>query len=131
MALEFKYQFQVSGLISVIQKAIVPNLLETGWQHMHQITADKFRMIQSNLTFGVTGLLSSGRKSDRIIGNRENPAIGNGNLVGITSKIFNGIAKAVEGFFDVGTPVYFIKSVFPFFPVIGITQLFTGRRECK
>lgn len=44
---------------------------------MHQITADKFCMIQSDLTFGFTGIFPSGRKSDRIIGNRKNPAVGN------------------------------------------------------
>ena len=44
---------------------------------MHQITADEFRIIQGDPTFGVTGFLSPGRKSDRIIGNRKNPAVGN------------------------------------------------------
>ena len=76
MTLEFKYPFQVSGLISVIQKSIVPDLLETGWQHMHQVAPDKFCMLQSDLTFGFTGLFSSGRKSDCIIRNRKDPAIG-------------------------------------------------------
>lgn len=131
MTLEFKYQLQISGLIPVVQKAIVPNLLETGWQYMHQITPDEFRMLQGNLTFGFAGRLSSGRKSDRIIENRKDPAVGNGNLMSIASKVFNGIAKAVKGLLNVGAPIHFIKAVFPLFPVIGITQLFTGRRECK
>jgi len=98
---------------------------------MHQITPDEFRVIQSDLTFGVTGLFSSGRKSDRIIGNRKDPAVGNGNPVSITPKVLHGIAKAVKGFLDVGAPVHFIKSVFPLFPVAGITQLFTGRGKCE
>ena len=84
MALEFKYQFQVSGFIPVVQKSIVPDLLETGWQHMHQITSDEFCMVQGDLAFGVTGLFFPGRKSDRIIGNRKDPVVGNSNLVGIT-----------------------------------------------
>lgn len=131
MTLERKDQFQVSGLIAVIQEAVVTNLLEPGRQYMHQVTPDEFCMLQSNLTSGFTGLFPSGRKSDRILGNRKDPAVRNGNLVGITPKIFNGIAKAVKGFLDVRTPVHFIKFVFPFLPVIGITQLSTGRRECK
>ena len=98
---------------------------------MHQVTSDEFCMIQSDLAFGFTGLFPSGRKSDRTIGNRKDSAVGNGNLVSLTPKIFNGIAKAVKGLLDVGTPVHFIKTVFPFFPVIGITQLFTGRRKCE
>lgn len=121
MPLEFKYQFQIFGLIPVIQKAIVPNLLETGWQHMHQVTPYEFCMIQGDLTIGFTGFLSPGGKSDCIIGNRKDAAVGNGNLMSIAPKIFYGIAKAVKGLFDVGTSVHFIKAVFPFFPVIGIT----------
>lgn len=98
---------------------------------MHQITTDEFRVIQDDPTFGFTGFLSPDRKSDRIIGNRKDPAVRNGNLMSVAPKVFNGIAKAVKGLFDVGTPVHFIKAVFPFFPVTGITQLFTGRRKCK
>ena len=48
VALEFKYQFQVSGLIPVIQKAIIAYFLKTGRQHMHQIAVDEFRIIQSD-----------------------------------------------------------------------------------
>ena len=48
MALEFKYQFQVFGLIPVIQKAIIAYFLKTGRQHMHQIAADELRIIQSD-----------------------------------------------------------------------------------
>lgn len=98
---------------------------------MHQVTSDEFCMVQCDLAFRFTGLFSSGRKSDRIIRNRKDPAIGNSNLVCITPKVFNGIAKAIKGFLDVGTPVHFIKAVFPFFPLIGIAQIFTGRRKSK
>ena len=44
---------------------------------MHHVTPDEFCMNQSDLTFGFTGIFPSGRKSDRIIGNRKNPAVGN------------------------------------------------------
>lgn len=121
MTLEFKYPFQISGFISVIQKPIVPDFLETGWQYMHQISPDEFCMSQSELAFGFARFFPSGRKSDCIFGNRKDPAVGNGNLMGIASKIFNGISKAVKGFLNVGTPVHFIKPVFPFSPVIGIS----------
>lgn len=129
--MELKYQFQVFGFIPVVQEAIVADLLETGGQHMHQITPDEFSMVQGNLTSGFTGLFPSGRKSDRIIGNRKDPAVCNSDLVGITSKILDGIAKAVKGFLNIGTPVHFIEFVFPFFLVTGITQLFTGRRKSE
>ncbi len=93
---------------------------------MHQITADEFCVIKGNLTFRLTRFFHSCGKSNLIFRDRKNPAVGNGDPVGITSKIFNGIAKSVEGFLDVGTPVLFIKTVFPFFPVVRIAKLFTG-----
>ncbi len=44
MTPEFKYPFQISGFISVIQKTIIPDFLEAGWQYMHQVFPDEFCM---------------------------------------------------------------------------------------
>lgn len=68
---------------------------------MHQIPADEFSIIKGNVPFRLTGFLSSGRKGNLFLRYRKNSAVGNGNLVGITPKIFNGITKAVKGLFDV------------------------------
>lgn len=98
---------------------------------MHQVTPDEFRVFQGDLTFWLSRLFPSGRKSDLIPCNGKDPVVGNGDPVGITPQIFNGIAKTMEGFFDVRAPVFFIKPVFPFFPVAGIAQFFTGRGKSK
>ncbi len=98
---------------------------------MHQVTPDEFRVFQGNLAFWFSRLFPSGRKSDRILRKAEDPAVGDSDFVGIASQIFDGIAKAVKGFFDVRAPVFFIKAVFEFFPVIRITQFFTGGRKSK
>lgn len=42
--------------------------------------------------------------------------------MGVPPKIFNGISKSVESFFDIRAPVLFIKFIFPFFPVIAVLQ---------
>ena len=42
-------------LHTVVEKTIVPDLLETGWQHMHQKTTDEFRVAECNLPLRVTG----------------------------------------------------------------------------
>ena len=55
----------------------------------------------------------------------KNTGIGNGNLMRLSSKIFDGIAKAVEGFTDVRTPYFCVKLIFKFVPLIGILKLFT------
>ena len=98
---------------------------------MHQVTPDEFRVFQGNLAFWFSRLFPSGRKSDRILRKAEDPAVGDSDFVGIASQIFDGIAKAVKGFFDVRAPVFFVKTVFEFFPVIRITQFFTGGRKSK
>ena len=51
--------------------------------------------------------------------------------MGITSKIFNGIAETVKSFFDVRAPVFFIKVIFPFLETGGICQVFAGGRKRK
>ena len=79
---------------------------------MHQVTADKFHMIQGNLTLRAAGLFTTGGESHCILRNRKNPVVGDGNFMGVLSQIFNGIAKAVKGFLDAGTPVHFIKFAF-------------------
>ena len=60
--LDCKDQFQVSGLILVIQESILPDLLKTGWQHMHQETPDEFHIRQGNRPTRPAGLSAPGRK---------------------------------------------------------------------
>lgn len=98
---------------------------------MHQVASYEFGVRQSNSAFGVTRLSASGRKHYHIWCHRKDPAVGNSNLMGITPEIFNGIAKAVKGLLYVGTPVLFIKLVFPLFPDGRILKLFTGGRKHK
>lgn len=98
---------------------------------MHQVTADKLCMGQGNLPLRVTGLSAPGRESNRILRKGKYPVVGDGNPVGIAPKIFNGISKTVKGLLNVGAPVFFIKLIFPFFPVKGIAQLLTGRGKGK
>lgn len=44
----------------------------------------------------------------------------------ITSKIFNGIAKAVEGFLDIRAPVFLIKLILEIIPDAGIAEVLAG-----
>ena len=48
MPLKGKDQLQVFAFPTVIQKPIIPDLLKTGREHMHQITADELDVFQSN-----------------------------------------------------------------------------------
>ena len=126
MPLKGKDQFQVFAFSTVIQKAIIPDLLETGWEHMHQITADELDVFQSDHPARFTGLFPPGRKSDLLFIGRKDTAVGNGNLVGISSEIFHRIAKSMESFFYVRAPFLSIKEIAEFRPFIGIPEIITG-----
>lgn len=98
---------------------------------MYQITADKFRVIKGDDPFGGAGFEPPGRKRNGILCDGKDSAVGNSDLMCVTAKILDGIAETVKGFLYVRTPVFFIKIVFPFFPVIRITKLIAGGRKNK
>ena len=129
MPLKGKDQFQVFAFSTVIQKAIIPDLLETGWEHMHQITADELDVFQSDHPVRFTGLFPPGRKSDLLFIDRKDTAVRNGNLVGISSEIFHRIAKSMERFFYVRAPFLSIKEIAELRPFIGIPEMATGSGE--
>lgn len=94
---------------------------------MHEEPADEFGVIQSDRPFRFTWSLTSGRKSRFRLCDREDPAVRNGDPVGVASQIFNGIAEPVESLFYIRAPVFFIQTVFKFIPAIRVLQRFTGR----
>lgn len=98
---------------------------------MHQITAYEFRVIQSDGASWIARPFPFGGKDGLPFVNRKYPAVGNGNLVRIPSKIFNGVAETVEGFLYVRTPVLAVKAITEFRPVVRVTQLLAGGRESE
>ena len=73
-------------------------------------------MAESNLTSGLTGLFPTGREGHFRASNRKDPAVRNGNPVRIAPQIFDGIAEAVEGLFNVGAPVFAVKGILKVLP---------------
>lgn len=127
--LKRKDQFQVFTLSTIVQEPIIADFLKAMRKHMHQITADKFRVIQSDHAFWVAGLFPTGGKDSPLSVNGKDPAVGDGNLMCIPSKVFDCVAKSVKCFFYVRAPVLLVKGVTEFCPVVRVTQLFTGSRK--
>lgn len=119
MPLKGKDQFQVFAFSPVIQEPIIPDLLKTRWEYMHQITADELDVFQNDHPARFTGLFPPGRKCDLLSIDRKDTAVGNGNLVGISSEIFHRIAKSMESFFYVRAPFLPIKEIAESRPFIG------------
>lgn len=127
MSLKGKYQLQVFAFSPIIQEPIVSDLLEAAGQHMHQITADELRVLQGDGSARLARLPPSGGKRDLLVIYRNEAAVPNGYFVGISPKIFHRISEAVEGFFNVRAPVFFIEAIAEPGPFVRILQLFTGR----
>ena len=98
---------------------------------MHQEAPDKRFMAEGDLPFRITGFPAAGRESNLCFRNRKDPVVGDCNPMGIPAQIFDGIAEAVKGFFDVRAPVFFIKAFFQFLPASGVLQSPAGRRKNK
>ena len=61
-ALDPEDYFQVPGFHPVIKETIVPDLLETGGEYVHQEPADKFFMANGDLPFWVPGFFPRAEK---------------------------------------------------------------------
>ena len=72
---------------------------------MHQETADEFRVFQRDPAPGVPRFPSPGGEGNVRFRDGQDPAVGDGDLMGVTAEILNGVSKAVEGFFYVGAPI--------------------------
>ena len=118
--------FQVMGFHTVIQETIVADFLITCRQYVHEVTPYEFRTGQGYPALWISRLLPSGRERDILPVKVKNTAVRDGNLMGIASKVFDGIAKAVKGFLDIRAPVHFIELIFQFLPVTGISKSFAG-----
>ena len=66
-----------------------------------------------------------------MVGNGQNPAVRDGNLMSISAEIFDSVAKTVEGRLDKRTPVLLIESIFKFIPGKHVLKFFTGFRKNK
>lgn len=65
------------------------------------------------------------------VGHINDSAVGDGNSVGVTSKIIDGIAKAVKGFLNEGTPVGFVEHVNKMVKEVRLSQFIAGIRDVK
>ena len=98
---------------------------------MHQETADEFRVFQRNFPAGLTRCPAPCGEDDMRFRNGQDPAVGDGDLMGVTAKILNGVPKSVKGFLDVRAPVLVVKGIPEFSPLVRVAQVFTGSGEVQ
>lgn len=98
---------------------------------MVQETAYKLSMGEGYNAPGFTRFFPPGGKRDVRLTNGQDAAVGNGNPVSIFPKVFDSIAKAVEGLFDIRTPVPAVEGSLKILPAIVCPQMGEGRREGK
>lgn len=98
---------------------------------MHHQTADKFLIGKVDLPDNGVVLIILCRKCNRFRRDFLNPGIGDGNPVCISSEIFDGITKAIEGLPDIWTPCFVVEDFSEFTPGIRILKPFTGSRKSQ
>lgn len=129
MALKGKDPFQVFAFIAIIEETVITDLLETGWEYMHQVPPYELSALQCDYSLRFAVFFSPGGKCHLMFIYGKNTAVGYGNLMCVSAKVLDGIAKAVESLFDVWTPVFFIEEIPELRPFVRIFQFFTGSRK--
>lgn len=108
--------------VTVGEETIIPDLLETGRKDMHHEPADELTAGKGDILEGRIVLIVFRHKGDAVPIDRLHPGVGDGDTVGITPQIFNGIAEAIEGLPDVGAPGGIVKPVLQGSPGGGVCQ---------
>ena len=127
--LQAEDEFQVVFPVTVVEEAVITDLLEAGREHMHHEAPDEFQTGKGHLNGGgiIPAVLRG--KGDGIPGDRLYPGIGDGDAVGIAPKVLNGIAEAIEGLPDVRAPGGTAKGIPEHSPGGRILQGSAGIRE--
>jgi len=84
---------------------------------MHEKTSNEFHMSEGD-RFLFAGFVIICHKGYMRISHGGNTRVANGNAVSVSSKIINGIAKTIEGFFNIRNPGFMIKVVSKLRPCI-------------
>lgn len=84
---------------------------------MHEVTAYKLCMAQGNKAPRAARIFAPSSEGDHIFRKGKDSAVGNGYLMGIAPKVFNGVAKRTKSLFYVRAPVFAIKGIFERLPV--------------
>ena len=93
---------------------------------MHQETADEFRVLQCDRPPGFSRLPAPCREGGVRPRDGQDPAVGDGDLMGVTAQVLDGVAETVEGFLYVRAPVLIVKGIPEFRPLVRVFQFFTG-----
>ena len=131
MSLKPEDQFEVSAFHAVAEETVVADLLESGRQDVHQETPDELFIRERDHAPGPAFVSGPCGECHPVFCHFKDTAVGDGDLVGITAKVFNGVPETVEGLFDVWTPVFPVEGVPEFMPCVGIPQMEAGSRKIQ
>ena len=124
--LESKDKLQVFGLHPVVQEPVITDLLEPFREHVHQETADEFRVLQRDLPPGTPRFPAPRGEGGMRFRDRQDPVVRDSDFMGVAAEIFNSVSETVKGFFYVRAPVLIVKGIPESRPLVRVPQLFTG-----
>lgn len=102
---------KISLLKAIVQKSVIADFSETLWKYMHEKPADEFTVFQSHLFSLVIITTIPVPEGGMRIRHADDSAVGDGNAMGISSQVVNGISKPVEGLLYERTPVGSVEHI--------------------
>lgn len=115
---------------AVAKKAVIADLLETLREDMQKEAPDEFFIGESHHRIPVRAVVPV-RKRGMSLRNGTDAGIGDGDAVGVTAKIFNGVAEAVKSLLDEGAPVLVVEIIDQGLPCRRIGQFAAGSRDME
>ncbi len=93
--------------------------------------ADKFRIFQSNGSSWLPGPASAGGEGGPLLVYRKDAVVGDCDLMGIPSEIFDRIPVPMEGLLNKRAPVFLIECIQEFLPIVRIAEHPAGAGKRK
>ena len=75
VSLQGEDELQICGFRAVVQKTIVPDLLEPRWKYMHEVASYELLIIQHDLPAWITGFSTTGTEGCVRICNEDDTAV--------------------------------------------------------
>ena len=106
---------------SITQESVMPDSDEPVWEHIHEKPPDELSRSQGGSGRGAHFVVFD-LGGDGLRGGTKDSGVGDGDVMGVSTQVFNDVGRPFEGFLEMGNPLFRIKCVEKFFELSGILE---------
>jgi len=99
----------------------MPDSDEPVWEHMHEKSSDKLSRSQGGCGWGARFVIFD-LEGDGLRGGTKDSGVGDGDVVGVSTQVFNDVGSPFEGFLEMGNPLLRIERGEKFFKLPAILE---------